>query len=149
MKIKRTAPLIFTLLFVLLIAFFLVFGRELRELCSPKVTYTSLRSMEIDGQLYSFVLPAEAVHRDDGGEAYVWAILEDAVYGEQRDAVHKCIVQVMRESDQYTAIATMQEILYDADIAVDYDRELEENRQVVVVGRAETEKEEQSNEKEN
>lgn len=139
MKIQRTATLILTILLILLIAVFSIFGNAMRDYYSAKVTYTRLIGREISGQSYAFTVPRKSVHYDEDGTSYIFAIKNDDSTGEKRTAVYRYDVGVLSESDLYSAVRFQSEELYDLQIAVDSDREISDNQRVIVTGRAETE----------
>lgn len=85
-SVRRAVTLAAAALFALAIAFFTLFGGNLRDALSPKCEWTRAAMLEADGEWLNRAVPSEAVKIDDiSGEAFVFIASEDDSSGEKCD----------------------------------------------------------------
>jgi hypothetical protein len=129
---KFVIPLILFLLFSLTTAVFTLFGVQLRDFFSPKVTYMNpvectVKMGDEDWMMSS--APNSLVLYDDSGTPFVWIIDEDEITGEKRNCAKKLSLDIYDITDDYTITLNLRNKHM---LLVSSDREIIDNQRVVV-----------------
>lgn len=139
-KSKRvTFTLIVTVIFVIIISVFVIFGTQLRDFFSPKVMYIYPDERSVKGEIFMlYSVPNDALHYDESGSPYILVISEDEYTGEHRYYAQKQSLDIIKTDGDYSLT---RRFMSTSKVIVSSDREVSANQRVVPLGEIKSEKE--------
>jgi len=127
---KRIITIVLFGIFIISIAVFAAYGKQIRDYYSPHVDATTVNERIFSNGMFYMVLLSSCLHEDEDGNVYAYILEENSDSGEKAYYVKKVEVLAAEVEGKYTALMRIPE--YDALYVSSYDKELKEGDRVVI-----------------